>query len=234
MKTLRSQGTWEGRKGGEVRGHSLFDDDGTGVASWSSTPMKRSQAGYTLMELLIVVILIGLVTALAVPQISEAIANNKVTDATNRTLIAVRAARSKASVDGSAMGVYVRSTEDNQLIRLDRSSDNTCSSLPDCDDDPPYDRKNCGVDWIDFRNSQWTRYGVRITSVTYNDEDSQVNPLVLCVQPSGSIFMKTGGVWTKVASTIDIAMDRTDDGSNSATVVRHIIVTASGMPRLTL
>jgi type II secretory pathway pseudopilin PulG len=186
------------------------------------------------MELLIVVILIAVVTALAAPQISQAIANNKVTDATNQMLITVRAARSMAAVDGSAMGIYVRSTANDQLVRLDRSTDNTCGALPACGVDPPYDRKNCGVDWIDFEEPQWTRYGVRINTIASCTSDAAINPLTLCVQPSGATFMKTGGAWTRVVDSIDIAVDRVNAANKTVSVVRHVIVTGSGMPRLTL
>lgn len=186
------------------------------------------------MELLIVVILIGLVTALAAPQISQAMANNKVTDATNRMLIIVRAARSKAAVDGSAMGVYLRATTDDQLIRLDRSDDNTCSGLPDCGDDPPYDRTSCGLEYIDFQESQWVRYGVRINLISTCTSADAIDPLRLCVQPSGHTFTQSGANWVRLDEPIDIAVDRTDNGTDPASVVRHVLVSASGMPRLAL
>lgn len=188
------------------------------------------------MELMIIVILAALLTALAAPRITQAVANNSVADAANQALIIFRTARTKATVENVAMGVFVTAAAGTQIIRLDRSTDATCTTLAGlgCGTDPTaYNRTTCGVEWIDFRESHWTRHGVRINRVA-NSAGANISPLSLCVLPSGALYRLNGGVWARIMTPIEVAIDRTDDGTNPASVVRRVLVSNQAFPRLML
>jgi type II secretory pathway pseudopilin PulG len=187
------------------------------------------------MELMIVLILMAVITALAVPKISESVANNKVSEAATGTLVVFRAARSEAAVSMRAMRVFIDRNAPTQLVRLDRSSSNLCANLPDCTTTPPDFGGNpgCGVRWADFARGEFTRRGVRIRDIVVDGVANQTS-VSLCVVPSGRVFKTAAGL-DLLGTEVQVLFDRTAvDGTTSMGVVRRVIVSTSGMPRLML
>ncbi|MFK7730795.1 MAG: GspH/FimT family pseudopilin [Pseudomonadales bacterium] len=78
---------------------------------FSSNKAQHHQSGFTMMELLIVLLIAGILSSLAVPAMSWMISNNKLQTAAQNTMAALRLARSEA-------------ISRNQTVRLELQSNN--------------------------------------------------------------------------------------------------------------
>lgn len=199
--------------------------------------MKRAQKGYTLLELMIVVMLMALITALAVPRITTAVANNTVSSAANKTLVIFRKARTEATTrgpSGAAMRYFIDQTPGQQLIRLDVGAGTACNTLPACGTDPStgFGSNACGIAWLDFESTYYKRRSVQISAVKLNNADLAA-PVSLCITPSGKMYRLTPAKVT-LAGPLEVLIDRLDSSNNSVGVVRRVVVTSMTSPRLML
>ena len=195
--------------------------------------MRRTKPGYTLMELMIVVVLIGIITAAAAPQIVQGVSNNTVSEAVYGVVNCFRAARTRAMQQGRAMGVFVSNNGGVQLIRVDRGGDTSCDSMPACTTmGPDFGGPDCGLRWLDLNDGHFHRRGVRLRTLSYYDENGVrqdgVSTARFCVLPRGSLRVERGDTWVRVAPVI-LSIDRTGGG-----VVRRIMVNSMGLPRVTM
>lgn len=71
-------------------------------------PIRRSERGLTLIELIIVVAIIAIVATIAVPSFQQTLANSRVTEETNRLVTALQLARSEAIKLGAPVTVCKR------------------------------------------------------------------------------------------------------------------------------
>ena len=67
---------------------------------------RRASAGFTLLELLVVVIMIGIIVALAIPSISSQMKNRRMDQAAHQVALIYRQARALAMGRGSAVLVH--------------------------------------------------------------------------------------------------------------------------------
>jgi prepilin-type N-terminal cleavage/methylation domain-containing protein len=195
--------------------------------------MKHKQRGYTLLELMIVVILIGIVTSVAAPQMSIGMANNSVSNATNETVVAFRYARANAARFGRAMGIFVEANGTDSFVRVDRSGDNTCDALPTtCNANiPDYGGADCGLRVVLFSRGSYPRHRVQLAGM--NGVAAQ--PSQLCVTPRGRLMERVvGGGWARTARQVEIGVHRVDASDTSVGVVRAVVVGTSGLPRVAL
>ncbi len=197
--------------------------------------MNQRRPGYTLIELLIVVILIGLITALAAPQISQSMANNAVSEAASEVMVSFRAARVNAARTGRAYRVFVSTTAGQQIVRVDQGANNRCSSLPACNNTPPnYGGAGCGVysPVLNMNLDPYDRRNVRIQAINLNG--ATPNEANVCINPSGRVFWFSGGTWQRLSTYMEISIDRTGAGGVRLGVLRTVAVDSHGTPRLVI
>ena len=179
---------------------------------------------------MIVVVLIGIIAALAAPQIGQGIANNKVSDARNQALVAFRAARTEAARQGRAMGIYV-DPGTGQIVRVDRSTSNLCVDLPTgCDLTPPsYGGSDCGLQVLRLADSTYDVHNVEIKGAVLDDAD-MTSAKAFCITPRGRMYLMTSGV-PQPSGKLEILIHRTNDSDDSIGVVRRVIVGTNGLAR---
>lgn len=185
---------------------------------------------------MIVVVLIGIITALAAPQISQGMANTSVSDATADIVVAFRAARTMSAQQSKAHRVYV-DTRDPQIVRVDRGNDNNCDSLPaGCTSDPAasYGGAHCGLRAAYIKEARYQRRGVRIKGIEIATK--AVNNVSLCITPGGRVYTEAAdGTTSRLLRPVEILVDRTEtDGGRSVGVVRRVIVNTMGISRVML
>lgn len=83
------------------RDHSASDCRSPAILKWSRS------AGFTLLELLIVLAIVALAAALVVPNVSGVLGANRVTVAADATLAFLREARARAIVHGTTINLEI-------------------------------------------------------------------------------------------------------------------------------
>lgn len=74
---------------------------------------REKQSGFTIMELLLAMVIVGILAGLALPSFSRAIANNKVTSNANEVIGAFNLARSEAAQRGTRINISSISGDTN-------------------------------------------------------------------------------------------------------------------------
>jgi prepilin-type N-terminal cleavage/methylation domain-containing protein len=194
---------------------------------------RRHSAGFTLLELMIVVAIIGITAALAAPGIVRAMAISRADRANHDVLRIVRYARSQAMAFGRSYMIHYDNGTDGRLelwqgttsaCRLEdwsliRAAGN-CSS-------PNAPSGNC-VDYVDTATYD---SGYHHVSVTTGDLD-------LCFQPNGDLLTRAAGstgAWALPApGFVQINTYRLEGTGGVATGVdppRGAIIPVGGAPR---
>ena len=93
----------------------------------SKTPKHEARAGFTLMEALAVVAIIGLSAAIAAPAVSNAMANRRANEAQHALVRLGARARSEAMAYGRAH-VLVYQPDENGRVELWRGRANLCNA----------------------------------------------------------------------------------------------------------
>lgn len=86
-----------------------------------------SRSGFTLVELMVVVIIIGVLAAFAYPIASQALANDKTYRGARQVASEIKIARYRAQNHGVAMGITVSATD--QTVTSIAGTSSACSSL---------------------------------------------------------------------------------------------------------
>lgn len=103
----------------------LWCDYCVSLASMVFRPKRASHEGFTLLELMVVVIIVGVVAALAAPQIGAALANRRTNELALEVVRIVRQGRSASVGQGRAYLMQVDPVAEE--ITLYRGSTNRCT-----------------------------------------------------------------------------------------------------------
>lgn len=84
-----------------------------------SSSSEKTSGGFTMLELMIIVVIIGLVAAMAVPTFYKGMPKLKARTEARNVLNLVRLARSKAISEGTQYGVYINTANKQYLLFKD-------------------------------------------------------------------------------------------------------------------
>ena len=188
----------------------------------------RSRAGFTLLELMVIVVLIMITAALAAPGLMRAMAVNRAQRATHDAARLARQARSDSISYGRAyLMILAPGTASRGRLELWRGMTDTCRSndwtsivvANGCTADPP--AIDC-VDAVDFSDYAASTHTVTITTA---------GPTRVCFEPDDEIWVATGtGTFTRPTQAIRFPINRLE--GTTALEQRGLFVPISGAPRV--
>jgi type II secretory pathway pseudopilin PulG len=203
-----------------------------------------------LIELVVVVILISVFAALAIPQVTRQLRDRRVHEAAQRIAYLYRLAKLRAAGQGGAVSVLYGAGTNGQgaftvldaLVGLPQGSDpQRCNIMP---------RSSCTGTWLpDDTARAVSTFDLGLTSGldrvqaemytgTTADDDSgtRQTSLEICFTPLGRTFVRNGppAVWQPLNAVPAVRVYRTAEGSGRLGLTREVLVLPSGAARLAL
>ncbi len=173
------------------------------------TKMGRN-SGYTIVEMMIVVTIIAIGSALAATSIIRARKNTLLTDASRETYNILQTARSTALLRNVAVGISIRKDTVASFIRLDESTSTSCSDIAGAADSLRY-----GFMGLSFGESRWNRFGgARVAMESLRIGGEEVATASLCVNRTGRLLRFAGGGWNVIGTwpALEIRYQLYDEG----------------------
>lgn len=174
-------------------------------------PMNNRSRGFTLMELMIVVVMVAALALAVAPSMTEVLANNRQTSASMDLIRFARRIRQTAISSGTAHLMHYVQTDSNGLGRIQvfRGMNNRCMQTPWALAVANGPNRNMSFDMIDYNPSE---VGSRPGAA---DSGRQViglleagagnrTELSLCYQPDGMVYAIYGDM------TVTMVMQNTD------------------------
>lgn len=198
-----------------------------------STGSRRSESssarGFTLIEMMVVVLVITLVATLAVPSVSKRMQSNETSNAAQIIASAYRTARLQAMGRGSAVVVRYNAGTFQILegILGVGVAPAGCDPLPAASCTTPVDRWDAGSPGFQVLES----YNFAGGQYTVTTQDTATRTLLdVCFSPSGRAYTRTAatGALTPMTTPVDISIERTD----AVGLQRRVAVSPSGSARV--
>jgi len=210
---------------------------------------SQEERGFTLVELMVVVLIIGILSALAAPEISEAMMNRRMTAAGVRVMAIYRGARARALGRGLAQMVRYTQIGNSATVEHWEGNSNSCAAsdwatiVTTRAAAPTFRRMLVDEENFSTVGTDWERSGIVLNrlNVTGNLAGGSIAPQVdLCFTPLGRLFYRSGGAGPFLdvpngETGYQLRIERLDLGTGSKVgVARYVVVPTSGTPRLQL
>lgn len=224
-----------------------------GSPSWRSRSgaSRAVERGFTLIELTVVVIIISVFSALAMPQVTAQLRDRRVHEAAQRIALIYQQARMRAMGQGGAMLVRY-STSGQGAFQTEEALVGTANALQKCALLPSVSCTQ--TDWANAANNQFrvienidfstepglfddpTHPGV-FTSLTTDTGAAAASNTVMdvCFTPLGRTFIRYGvtNAWTTPQGVPQISVVR-KFGANEIGLARKVLILPTGIARLQL
>ena len=228
----------------------------SGAAPGRARVARRShERGFTLVELVAVVIIIAIFAALAIPQATAQLRDRRTRETAERIALVYQQARFRALGQGSAILVRFAAGTDNQgSFETLEARMGTASPLAKCQEVPT---SSCDVNWSNPASNQFR--SIELWDLGKDDgiAQSQVQwpviaqlyptvgssptvPMELCFRPSGQTMVRfaTNAAFAPLTSVPEFHVYRsvgtTESDSAALGLVRRVLVPPLGAARLQL
>ena len=156
------------------------------------------QAGFTLIELMIALVMVGIITAIAIPSFDNAVANNRVSSTANNVVGALNLARVEAAQRGTNVTISSVSGDGNwgtqgYRIWLDIDGDGNYDVGEELRVFDSVQGQLALIETADTASTNFTASGFASASVTLNlcSTDTNVDDRQIAVTRSGRVRITT-------------------------------------------
>jgi prepilin-type N-terminal cleavage/methylation domain-containing protein len=204
------------------------------AARGRALPSGGPDRGFTLFELLVTVVIVGVLVVMAIPSASLLMRDRRTNQAAHEAAMIYRRARSYAMGRGTAVLVRFSSSVDRGTIEIREAVSNTagiCQNLPSTSCGPPTDWSATSTNsrLLDsFAPARGPFDNVELHFLLANGaEQSTVD---ICFTPGGRTLFRTTGAFsplTQVPSILSVPIDGTGR-------TRTVLIVPSGVARVAL